>query len=451
MESGTSVSKRAPAILLAAAFFVPVLGLAAIPADPYFSPASGKALFVSKDTGNNTWAGTKDKPVKNLDKAVAVAKAGDTILVAEGSYSGTFDIGFFEIDKPLKFYGGFSKDFSTRDLIAHPTLIQPNNKSAASSRKAMFRLMKAIDGTVVDGFVFDMGLRNSYSPGEGKPEGVDSGMLLLPPAKATGENATVTEPIFSIPSAADGGTVVISNNVFVNGASFAIQAGLRSGKIKVLNNVFVANRMAAIEIYGTSPNKGGPKDLTLSGEVEIAYNTILFTWSRLKDFLDMGYGIRVMTKIDYDIHHNIIGGSVLAGIDHTRFNKNEWLRIRDNVFFVNKQADLEYSPASNTKLNLRYDQFGELEIPAAEGNVGEIPTSLRIDTAYLEGFLSSRYSEETDYDPNSPANMWRSIYGMNQQGTMKSKASMFANRYSWKAALDLFGNVQGFGAQDPAY
>jgi hypothetical protein len=31
------------------------------------------------------------------------------------------------------------------------------------------------------------------------------------------------------------------------------------------------------------------KTLALCGEVEVAYNTIIFTWSRLKDFLDMGY------------------------------------------------------------------------------------------------------------------------------------------------------------------
>ena len=45
-------------------------------------------------------------------------------------------------------------------------------------------------------------------------------------------------------------------------------------------------------------------------EVEIAHNTILFSWSRTKDFKDMGYGVRIMTKASYNIHHNLIGTSV---------------------------------------------------------------------------------------------------------------------------------------------
>jgi hypothetical protein len=39
--------------------------------------------------------------------------------------------------------------------------------------------------------------------------------------------------------------------------------------------------------------------------------------------------------------------------------------------------------------------------------------------------------------------------GMNKQGTIKSQATMFANKYPWKDAISLFGNVNGFGAQKP--
>ena len=89
--------------------------------------------------------------------------------------------------------------------------------------------------------------------------------------------------------------------------------------------------------------------MSLCGNVEIAHNTILFTWSRLKDLKDMGYGIRIMTKCDYNIHNNIIGGSVLGGVDNTRFNKDEWIKIDNNIFFVNKTSDVYYARASNTQ------------------------------------------------------------------------------------------------------
>jgi hypothetical protein len=245
--------------------------LAKVEVNKLCTPEKGKAIFVSQELGANNNPGTKDKPLKNIDKAITQALPGDTILVAEGVYSGTFGIGYLVSDKPLKLYGGFSKDFSERDVLKHPTLFQPDNASGSKARKPLLSFTKEIDGVVIDGFVFDMGERNSYSSQEGKPDGVETGMLLLPPQKEAGQNPTVTEPRMSIASAAAGGDILIRNNVFVNGANFAIQAGIRSGTFKVINNVFVSNRMAAIEIYGTCPNKGGPKSLTLCGNVEIAY------------------------------------------------------------------------------------------------------------------------------------------------------------------------------------
>ena len=412
-----------------------------------FEPPEGRAIFVAQATGKNSNPGTRESPLKNIDKAFKTAAAGDVVLVAEGTYSGTFGVGYLEIDKPVKLYGGFSSDFGERDVVRYPTLFQPDNASGGKARKPLLRFTRAIDGLVVDGFIFDMGERNSYHASEGKPEGVESGMLTLPPAKATGDNPTVTESCLSIPSAAQGGEAVIRNNLFLNCAKFGIQAGLREGRLSVVNNVFVANRMAAIEIYGTCAARGGPGQLPLCGETEIAYNTILFSWSRLKDFLDMGYGVRVMTKLSYDIHHNLIGANIMAGVDHSRFNNDEWVKLDNNLFFVNKQADLEYSPASNTSLDLNADQFEDLELASNVGNKSEIPPGLTIDNAYLEGFLSARYSEEADFDPDSPANQLRSMLGLNKQGKLSTTVSMYGNRYPWQSALRLFGAVSGAGAQ----
>ena len=408
------------------------------------STAYGGTLHVSISTGNNKNAGTKDAPMKNLDKAIKKAKAGDTMLVAEGTYSGTFSIGYITIDKAIKLYGGYSADFATRDFVNHPTIFQPDNKSGAKSRKPLITLGKSgqsLDGAVIDGFIIDMGMRNSYSPDEGKPEGVETGMLLLPPKKARGEAATVTKQCLFISNGTKGGNVTISNNVFLNSALYAIQGGLPSGSLTITNNVFVSNRMATIEVWGTSAKE--------VPSAEIAYNTILFTWSRLKDFMDMGYGVRVMTKMKYNIHHNIIGASTLTGVDNTRFAPDELVQLDNNVFLVNKQSDMEYSPESNTKLNLSAEEFEDLELASVSGNVNEVPKGLPIDKAYLEGFLGARYAEEEDFDDDSPANLMREMLGLNKQGKLKTSVSMFGNRYPLKEALKLFGAVDGVGAKKP--
>ncbi|MBN1951584.1 MAG: right-handed parallel beta-helix repeat-containing protein [Bacteroidales bacterium] len=409
--------------------------------------ASGKIFYVSITSGSNSNDGSKGSPLKNIDKAIKLSAPGDDIYIAGGCYMGTLKAGFIETDKPVRLYGSWNEDFTAQDMLVHPTCFQPDNETARSSRKALLKFTRDVEGTVIDHIVFDSGERNAYSSKEGVVEGVEGGRLLLPTEKPSTGNATVGEPLIQFVSATTGGDVTIQNCVFVNGASFALQAGHRSGKFLVQNNVFVANKMAGIEIYGTCASTGGPNTMNQCGEVEICNNTILFSWSRLKDFLDMGYGIRIMTKCAYNIHHNIIGGSILAGIDHTRFNKDEWIRLDNNLFFVNKDKDLHYSPASNTRLRIDAGDFGDLEFASATGNRNEIPKTLQLNKPYLEAFLSARYKEQVDFDPDSPANQWREIMGMNKQGTISSSASMFANKYPWQDAILLFGNLKGYGAQ----
>jgi len=404
-------------------------------------------IYVSVAKGNNQSEGSRDKPVKEIDRAIVLAKAGEKIHIAGGHYQGTFAIGYMESDKPLQLIGSFDETFTTRSLDKSPTLFQPDNDAGAKARKVMLKFTKEIDGTVIDGIVFDMGQRNAYSQSDGLVEGLETGRILRSTERPKVGNSTVEEPIIQIVSAAKGGDLTIQNCVFVNGASFAVQGGLRSGTFRIINNVFVGNRMAAVEIFGTCANTSGPGKSVNCGKVEIAQNTILFTWSRLKDMGDMGYAIRVMSKCEYSIHHNIIGGSVLAGIDHTRFNPGEWLSLDDNIFFANKKADIEYSPASNTKLNIKVDQFSDLTFASVKGNRQEIPTKLPLNVKYLEAFLNVSYSEQVDYKPDSPANLWRESMGLNKQGKINSKVTMFMNRYPWRDTLTLFGAVKGYGAQ----
>ena len=405
---------------------------------------------VCKATGNNSNPGTAASPLKNLDAALAKAKAGDIVCVAGGVYYGMRDRGYIEVPVPVTLLGGYSPDFTTRDPIANPTLIQPTNESAGTSRNALMTLKSSQAGQrfVVDGFIFDAGQRNAYSEKDGWPEGVETGRLLLPTDNIPpGFKPTVAKPGLFIENPASAGDVLLQNNTFVNCAMYAVQGGHKAGSFIIRNNVFVANRMAAIEIFGTG-GKTGPKGPTAyDGTVEVAYNTILFPWSRTKELEDMGYGVRVMTKLTYNIHHNILAGSLFAGVDHTRFNPNAWVSLDNNVFFANKQAPLLYAEAGNVQMErVKVADFGDLGLASATGNEQEF-LKLPIDPAYLEGFLSAMYSEETDLAPDSLSNQLRGVFGLPLRGELTTQVTMYANRYSWQKAQALFGGAPDVGAQ----
>lgn len=406
--------------------------------------SSSKIIYVSK-TGSNKNDGSKQSPLKNIDKAMDMSTPADKIYVSEGVYMGTFNCGYLQSVKPIQLYGSWDADFTKQDIVNHPTLFQPDNASASASRKALLLFEKEVGGTIIDGVVWDMGERNLYDPKEGIVEGI-GGRLRQPTEPLDGFNSTVGEPCIAIRAGAVGGDVTIQNCVFVNGASFGVQIGQREGKVTIKNNVFVANKMAAIEVFGTCAGSKEKKDMISCCDVEISYNTILFTWSRLKDMGDMGYGVRIMTKCSYNIHNNIIGASVMSAVDNSRFCKDEYVKLDNNIFFGNKNGDLEYFPASNVELHLTTDQFEDLEFASVSGNNSET-VKLPVNNIYLTAFINASYSEVTNWDPNSQQNQWAKALGMNQQGTMSSSASMFMNKYPWKETLALFGAVSGNGAQ----
>ena len=113
--------------------------------------------------GSNRNDGSKDSPFKNIDKAINVAEPGAEIRIAGGVYFGTLNVGFIESSKPVKLFGSFDEGFNKQDIATHPTLIQPNNESARTSRKALLKFTKDVAGTVIDHIVFDSGERNAYS------------------------------------------------------------------------------------------------------------------------------------------------------------------------------------------------------------------------------------------------------------------------------------------------
>lgn len=421
-------------------------------------PKGTATLYVSQSNGSNRNDGSKDAPFKNIQKAIDQAPDGATILVAEGNYFGILNSGNININKPVKIYGGYSPDFANRDVLKYLTMVQPTPESNGTQNgqgTIQIQVKTANTEVVIDGLIFDRGNSIAYNPkGEGQPEGVASAMMQPIGTLGIG-GPDLTQEVLTTQTAQiylenPNCNLTVNNCAFINAPNYGIRGMFGGSKVIINNCIFINNRMAACEI-----TKGGLANS--EAEVHFTYNTVLFMWSRLKSFEDMGYGYRYMTGINSYVSNNILGLSIFSGLDRTRVDSDknkEAKRIttaENNIFFLNKQADLTL-PGGGKFMRIWANDFDDVEqLAKVSGNKTLTDPKIFkgiINEAYLEGFLSAAYEEKTSYDPNSSANQFRQAMGMNMTGTINSKASMFANRYPWKEALKFFGAMEGYGAQN---
>ena len=411
-------------------------------------------IFVSYHGGKNKNPGTVAAPLKNIWKAIEIARPGDVIHIAEGSYPGKLSCGWIDLNKPVSLIGGYSKDFSKRDPLRFHTLLRPTNKQnvtkpAFGTLTVNTRNASIQSVVLIDGLILDHTLANNYHAVDGKPEGFADGMLTLPPAKGKQPNPSIDRYLLYANS---NGTLIIRNCLFLNGSNYALNIQHFAGNVVVINNVFIGNRMVAADV-----RSGNGKPFQVN--YEFACNTVLFTWTRTKEFSDMGYGVRANAGVVSNIHHNIFGLNCMAGFDNTKGNPaQKKVTLENNLFFLNKKADAAITISPNIKF-MKVDDEGFEDLAdvdgmeSVEGNITlSDPAAFKavIDMKYLQAFLSASYSEKVDYDENSPVNQFRSLFGMNKQGTITSKVSMFANPYPFESAVKFFGAVKGVGAQLPA-
>ena len=78
----------------------------------------GAEWFVFPETGKKKNPGTKAEPLKSIANAIKKAEAGDTLYLAAGLYTGAMGASEIVVDKPLIIKGGYTTDFSSRDVIA---------------------------------------------------------------------------------------------------------------------------------------------------------------------------------------------------------------------------------------------------------------------------------------------------------------------------------------------
>lgn len=426
--------------------------------------ASGPTYYVSRSGSNKNDGLSPTSALKNIQKAIDIASEGSEIRVAEGNYFGLLNKGNIIIDKPLIIMGGYSEDFSERDVLKHLTTIAPDENSNGSSQgrgTVQIRSVQKPSSTlVIDGFIFNKGNAIGYNlRGEGWPEGVETPFMMREGSKGMGgadlsNKEVYTQETYFIYFDGDAGkvndlNVFVRNCTFVNGPNTTI-CGLLKGSLTVDNCAFINNRVTTMDVRGPDPNA-----IT---KVNFKNNTVLFVWSYTKDLQSQGFGFRFQPGTSCTLENNIIGLTIFAGLDRTHIDSNasrEAKRhdaVKNNIFFLNRITDLTI-PGGGMLTRVKVDDFDDVEaIAESSGNKSLTDPALfkgKIDEAYLNGFLNVSYKETTSYNPNSAANTFRSAMGMNMTGTMTSSVSMYFNRYPWKKALDVFGAVPGCGAQIP--
>ena len=441
--------------------------------------AAGKTIYVSATTGSARADGLSPATaMKDLQKAIDSAQDDDVIYVAEGNYLGNMDRGYLECGKFgnaqndrgkfISIYGGYSTDFSERDVIKHVTKIQPvDQKFTAPLLNINARRPYGYTGpegnVVVDGLVFDLGENNLYCAADvnneitGTPnEGVLTGRFIeLGGSPNCPKVGFANGDEYALHMDVEG-NVRVSNCIFVNCRDYGISAMMGKGHMEISNNVFIACRYASCQV------RGSVRDADIDKvSLEFHHNTVLFTWTRSKTFEDMGQGFRFMNGIrTIDVHNNIFGCNSNCGVERVYYESNKALEaakvsnLYDNYFFANKR-DLELAAMGASTISVPAARIEEAEQigPKYEGNM-EMPEGNdafinAIDKSYLEGFLSLKIMSSQSYNANSAANQVNRLFGLNQQGSEIVRPSMYCNKYPWEKAKDLFGVIENYGAQLP--
>ena len=367
-------------------------------------PAAADDWYVCESTGSNRNDGTKKEPFRNIQKAINAASPGDVIHVAEGNYFGLLDCGNIKITKALSILGGYAPDFSERNVLKYRTFIQPtatSNGSAQGQGTIQIDVRESDTEVVLDGLILDRGRSVAYNVrGEGQPAGVETPMMN--PIGTSGKGApgvpeakvyTTETAIVYITTGAKC-DVTIRNCAFLNGPYYGVLGSTFAATVTIDNCIFVNMRMAAVELRGASAAKNSKTVFT--------HNTILFSWSRLKYFDDMGYGFRCMPRCDSYLKDNIIGCCIASALDCTEDER--LAECEDNLFLLNKRPDRPVPGSDNREAD-----------PSIFGD--------RINKAYLQGFCGATAEPPTE--------------------------TMFANHYPVEDALRLFGAVSEHGAQLP--
>ncbi len=362
--------------------------------------------------GSSENDGSQASPFADLDKALDRAKDGDTIRVAEGTYLGRGNTAAAEAKVAVNVLGGFADDFAgAPDPVKHPTILSGDNTAKGlNSARPRLRIKTRKGDVKIDGLIFDMAPRNSYTKGD------KAVVRRANPAKNT--NASLDSPTLSVET---GGKVEISRCVVVNSTHTGISLKLGSGTARVHDNWIVNTAGIGLELLSTNHGKDSPT-------IVADHNSILFTWKYDAFGTRGGEGISVGAHAIVTLDHNLIVGSDNYGIANGRFNKE--LKILDNRFSDNLGADYWEGD-----LYLKASELGDAKsVSEVKGNkVVTVP--LNPDDSWRKKYAARKIIDRNKVEAginatNNLSNRLRSLLGMNlRAGDVATDAEMHAPPY----------------------
>lgn len=413
---------------------------------------SGRDWYVSKGRGTGQ-LGTKEQPAKDLGNIIHLLKPNDVVYIAEGEYLSKGGRGADEINVPVKIYGGYDENFTTRDPWGdHRTIFTGTNEymkltdprlyiRTDQQRESNGQLSTGSE-IVVDGIIFNNGPRNRYhenkglairrqaSPTSGQNPSPESGGIVIVPSHyttVTVQNCVVmnmapTEGAISV-RLFKGGKGLIQNNLCLNNTGYGIQ--LRTGYVG--------------------------SDAGLVPQFTVRYNTSLFNWKHDAVASYGGNALALDNDLKALVENNIFGFGHMGGI----YSKGGDLTLNNNLFTGNSKYDYKEINAMMSVEDL-LDESTKLN----QSSTGNETALIRIDVAERWANIYAQRVEisRADVDAaatasNSGSNQLRSMLGLNLQGnSVGMDAEIFLPRMELDEGINVgFLMWNGKGCSKPVF
>ncbi len=404
-------------------------------------------ISAARGTGKE---GTKEKPSKDLGIIATELQGGDRVLIAAGSYVGRGESGADLVQVAVEILGGYSDDFGARDPWgAHQTVFTGNRASsnfnsgtrlAITTVKFSTALKPVAHKVVVDGILFDMGPRNTYT---------SEAELLIKRKAAPGGAPTPDSPALAITTGPKS-EIVVQNCLVTNAASsqgaFTLNPG-RAAKVQVKNNASINNTGFGFHL-GRSFAADNPVDFP----VYTFENNLAVLIEKYDAFSQTqgGSGVMLEAYTAVTMTGNVIGMNDFYGIDNARTARK--VVLKNNVFFGNLIADyLDFS----TKLKAAALADEAQTVGSSEGNATK-DVKLVVPEKWAQAWLARNVIDRNVAEAkvkvaNTAANQVRSILGLPVQGgTLKLDSDVWLPRLQLADALAAATKYGEAGPTKPA-